>query len=129
MSKYAKTALILCVSAVLCWIVLIVVNPSNLELLLAAAAVVLTVAFLCFLAISISQRVNKSLSPYQVFAVVDGLIGLCVFIYAIYDIKTGTGYFGGLVGVLLLIFVLPIIAALLLADFLVWRARRAKKSD
>ena len=124
-----KTALVLCVSAVLCWIVLIVINPSNIEWVLAAAAVVLTIAFLCFLAISISQRVNKSISPYRVFAVVDGLIGLCVFIYAIYDIKTGTGWFGGLIGVLLLVFVLPIIAALLLADFLVWRARRPGKSN
>ena len=124
-----KTALVLCVSAVLCWIVLIVINPSNIELVLAAAAVVLTIAFLCFLAISISQCVNKSISPYRVFAVVDGLIGLCDFIYAIYDIKTGTGDFGGLIGVLLLIFVLPIIAALLLVDFLVWRARRPGKSN
>lgn len=125
MSGYTKTTLSSFVLAVLCWVGCITVKMVNLEFLFVLAAVVFSIVFICFLAVSISQKVNKNISPYRVFAVVDGLIGLCVVIYAIYDILTDTGWFAGLIGGLLLMIVLPIILALMLADFLVWKLRKS----
>ena len=127
MLKLTKITLALCASAAFCWFVLIVLNPSNLELILAFTAVALTIASVCFLAASIGGKPGKSASPYLVFAVTDILIGVCVAAYAIYDIQTSTGWFAGLLGTLLLIFVLPIVLVLLLADVLVWKLKKPKK--
>ena len=126
MSKYTKITLILGALAAACWIVSIAVPPANLEFLFAFAAVAFSIAFLCFLAVSISRRVKTDISPYRVFAVVDGLIGLCVAAYAVYDILTDTGWFAGMLGIVLLLLVLPITLVLLLLDFLVWKVRKAK---
>lgn len=127
MSRYTKTALILLAASALCWGICIAADPAKLQLLAALAAVVFSVMFICFLVIGISRRINKNISPYRIFAVTDGLIGLCVVLYAAYDILTDTGWFAGITGVLLLILVLPIILALMLADFIVWRLRRSDK--
>ena len=126
MSGYVKAALGLFAAAVLSWYVLIVVNPSGLEFVLAIAAVAFSAAFLCFLAICLTRRLGKSISPYRVFAIADGLIALCVCVYAAYDIMTDTGWFAGLLGTLLLIFALPVLLLLLLADYLVWRIRKGR---
>ena len=39
---------------------------------------------------------------------------------------TDTGWFAGLLGTLLLIFALPVLLLLLLADHLVWRIRKGR---
>lgn len=44
--------------------------------------------------------------------------------YAIYDINTDTGWFAGIVGVLILCITIPVFAVLLLADFIVWIIRQ-----
>lgn len=126
MSRYAKITLVLFVLTTFCWIGCVAVQPANLEAILALAAAFFSIVFLCFLAVSISQKVSKNSSPYRVFAVADGLIGLCVAGYAIYDILTDTGWFAGVTGVILLVTVLPITLVLLLADLLVWRLRKSK---
>ena len=126
MSRYTKITLILGALAAACWIVSIAVNPGSLEFLFAFAAVAFSIVFLCFLAVSISQRVNTDISPYRVFAVVDGLIGLCVAVYAVYDILTDTEWFAGMLGIVLLLLVLPITLVLLLLDLLVWKVRKSK---
>ena len=127
MSKYGKVTLALCGAAAFCWFVLIVLNPSNLEFELAIAAVALTIAAVCSLAVSVGRKFRKQASPYLVFAATDILIGICVAAYAVYDIRTDTGWFAGLFGTLLLIFVLPITLVFLLADILVWWLKKSKK--
>ena len=77
--------------------------------------------FLCFLAVTISRKISAGISPYRVFAIADGLIGLCVIGYAVYDIVTDTAFFAGIVGVMLLVVIFPATVLLLLADFLVWK--------
>ena len=126
MSKHVKITLALCGSAAFCWFVLIVLNPSGLELVLAIAAA-LTIAAVCSLAVSIGRKFCRRTSPYLVFAGADILIGICVAAYAVYDIQTDTGWFAGLLGTLLLIFVLPIVLVLLLADVLVWKLKKPKQ--
>ena len=127
MSKHGKITLALCGAAAVCWFVLIVVNPPGLEFALAIAAVALTIAAVCSLAVSIGRKLSKRTSPYLVFAAADILIGICVAAYAVYDIQTDTGWFAGLFGTLLLIFVLPITLVFLAADILIWWWKRPKK--
>ena len=127
MAKHVKITLALCAAALLFWFVLIVLNPANLELILALAAVALTIAAVCSLAVSIGRAVNSKVSPYLVFAAADLLIAVCVAAYTVYDIQTSTGWFAGLLGVLLLISVLPIAAVFLLVDILVWWLKKPKQ--
>ena len=94
---------------------------------LAIAAAALTIAAVCSLAVSIGRKFCRRTSPYLVFAGADILIGICVAAYAVYDIQTDTGWFAGLLGTLLLIFVLPIVLVLLLADVLVWKLKKPKQ--
>lgn len=129
MSGYVKTTFICGILATFFWFACIVAEPANFELFYALVAVAFSIVFLCFLAVSISRRMKKSISPYKVFAVVDGLVGLCVAAYAIYDIMTDTGWFAGLLGVLLLLLVVPITIVLLLADLLVWKMRKSKRDE
>lgn len=125
--KYIKTTILTLALAAVCWTAAIAAEPGRLQLLFAAAAAIFSIVFICFLAISIARRVNQQLSPYLVFAIADGFLGLCVSAYAVYDLITDTGWFAGIVGTLLLIFVMPIILILLLADFLLYRQHKSPK--
>lgn len=126
-SKYTKITLISFIIAAACWMAVIAVNPANIRLLFAVAATVFSILFVCFLAVSITRKVNKSLSPYRVFAIADSFLGLCVSAYAVYNLLTDTGWFAGITGALLLMLVVPIILVLLLADLLVYRLGKSKK--
>ncbi|MDY3281340.1 hypothetical protein [Dysosmobacter sp.] len=127
MAKHVKVTLLLWAAAAASWAVFILLNPAGLEPVMAVLSFALTIAAVCSLAVSISRKVRSSVSPYLVFAVTDILIGVCVAAYAVYDIQTSTGWFAGLVGVLLLIFVVPITAVFLLADIIVWLVKRPKQ--
>lgn len=127
MSKYTKTTLILFILAALFWMMCIIAEPANLELIFALVAVFCSIGFLCLMAVSISQRMNKNLSPYRVFALVDALIGLGVVLYAVYDILTDTGFWAGITGIVLLVTVLPMTLLLLLADFLAFHISQNRK--
>ncbi len=124
MSKSEKITLTLFILSAICWFVEIVINPSNFEFVLVIAAIILSLLFICFCGISIAERLNKNVSPYRVFAIVDSCIGVCTIVYDIYDIKTDTGWFAGLFGTLLLMFVVPISVALLVADFIIWKLKK-----
>ena len=116
--------------AVALWTVEIVFGPSNWEPEFAIAACTFSIIFICYFVITICSAVaakrGRKVSPYRIFAITDGIIGGIVAAYSVYDIMTDTGYFAGLVGVLLLIFVLPIVAVLLLGDFICWRVHVTK---
>ena len=124
MSKQTKRIGISFLLAVLCWILSIVISPATFKLWLALFAIAFSIAFLCFLAIAVIKRKGPPVSPYRIFAITDCIIGLCVLAYALFDIATDTGWFAGLTGMLLLLFVLPINLLLLLVDFLVWKFRK-----
>ena len=72
-----------------------------------------------------AARKAKKVSPYKIFAAADLLVGLLVAAYAVHDIVNAVGFFGGLLGALLLIFVMPMVAALLISDFIL--AGRTKR--
>ena len=122
MKKVLKWAGIAFAAAAVCWCILIVWNPSDFEIWLAAAAIVSSILFVCLLAVCgvsrIAARKGKKVSPYKIFAAADLLVGLLVAAYAVHDIVNAVGFFGGLLGALLLIFVMPVVAALLVIDFI-----------
>lgn len=128
MSQYIKITLVSFILSAICWFSEIVINPSGFEIALGVVAIILSLIFVCFLVISIAEKFCKKFSPYRIFAIVDSCIGVCVAAYAIYGIETDTGWFAGLVGFLLLVIVMPIIAVLLLADFIVWILKKRKNS-
>lgn len=129
MTKYMKISMIALALAAICWWTEIVINPSGFESILGIAAIIFSLLFVCFLVIAIMQKINKNISPYLVFAIVDGVIGISVLAYAIYDILTDTGWFAGLLGTILLIFVAPIFTVFLLIDFGAWLWKRKKGTE
>lgn len=123
MSRYLKITLVLAVF--LCFF-LIVIQIAGAEILVAlgVAAIVSFLLFISFLVISIVEKLRKHFSPYRIFAIVNICLGVCVSAYAVYDIKTDVGLFAGLLGAVLLAFVIPVIVLLLIADFIVWICKR-----
>lgn len=113
--------------ALACWFVEIVIIPSNFEMLLVITAVVSSILCICFFAVAVIRQIKPHISGYKIFALADAIIGICVTAYAIYDILTDTGWFAGIVGVLLLIFVLPVILLLLIIDFVLYMRNKRKK--
>ena len=128
MSNYKKITGITFLLALLSWILAFFLTSSTPKVWTALFAIAISIAFLCFLTITVLKKFRPGLSPYRIFALTDIVIGLCVFGYALYDIATDTGWFAGLAGMLLLIFVLPINLLLLLIDFLIWKKKNSKKT-
>ena len=122
MKKMLKWAGIAFAAAAVCWCILIVWNPSDFEIWFAATAIVSSILFVCLLAVCgvswMAARKGKKVSPYKIFAAADLLVGLLVAAYAVHDIVNAVGFFGGLLGALLLIFVMPVVAAFLVIDFI-----------
>lgn len=121
MSKYWKRAIALFVVACICWYVVIVIIPPHFEGILGITAVASSILCVCFLVIAIIRQIKPGVSSYMIFALTDGLLGVGVTAYAIYDILTDTGWFAGLLGMLLLIFVVPVIIVLLIIDFILYK--------
>lgn len=65
---------------------------------------------------------------YRVFAFTDIIMTAIAVGYAVYDIKTSTGWFAGIIGALILMLVVPVLVVLLLGDFVVWFIRRKNNS-
>ena len=122
MKKVLKWTGIAFTVAAVFWLVLILWSSSDYEIWFAAAAIVSSILFVCLLAVCgvsrMTARKGKKVSPYKIFAAADLLVGLLVAAYAVHDIVNAVGFFGGLLGALLLIFVMPMVAALLVIDFI-----------
>lgn len=122
MKKVLKWTGIAFTVAAVFWLVLILWSSSDYEIWFAAAAIVSSILFICLLAVCgvsrMAAKKGKKVSPCKIFAAADLLVGLLVAAYAVYDIVTAVGFFGGLLGTLLLIFVMPVVAALLVIDFI-----------
>lgn len=118
MSKYFKITLITLLFAIIFWIVAVYGIADGVWIWI--ASILFSILAICFLTISILKKTITKASPYKIFAISDSIIGVLTFLYAIYDIKTSTGLFAGLCGIMLLITVIPVAIALLLIELLVW---------
>ena len=108
MSKLWRRTIVLFVIAFACWYVGLVITPSDFEVIIVISAVTTSILCVCSFAIAIMKQIKPDASKYKIFAWTDGLIGIGVIAYAVYDIMTSTGWFAGLLGMLLLMFVIPI---------------------
>ena len=60
------------------------------------------------------------------FAIVDIVLAVLAGGYAVYDIRTDTGWFAGLLGALIMFMGMPVFAVLLLGDWVVWLVNRKR---
>lgn len=118
MLKYFKITLIALLFAIISWIVAVYGIADGVWIWI--ASILFSILAICFLTISILKKTITKASPYKIFAISDSIIGVLTFLYAIYDIKTSTGLFAGLCGIILLVTVVPVTIALLLIELLVW---------
>lgn len=109
---------------ILCWFVF---SIDNFEMVRFLTTIYCAISFICFLFTGVVKQIKKNASPYCVFAVINFLIGISLFIFSIYDINDSDGWFPGLVGSILLAFVIPFIILLFIIDFVVWKKSKSKQ--
>ena len=128
MSKYFIITLPL---AIISWCVVLKnqVSVGWCTALFAYIGTIFSILTICFLIVSISKKLIPKASPYKIFAISVSIIGVLTFLYAIYAIKTSTGLFAGLCGIILLITVVPVTIALLLIELLVWVYNKKKENE
>ncbi len=129
--KYARWTVLFFCLALVSWLVFLFVNPSNFELVFLVPCSALTIAFVDFLFVWIfaffAERRERKFSVYRIFAIIDICIGLLIATCAVWNIWTDSGWFAGLVGGLLFIFVEPVVLVLLVTDYIIWRVRGREK--
>lgn len=104
------------------------INISDFEIFFAFMVAVSTILCVCFAAVGLIKQIRPDASSYKVFAIADGLLGIGIAVFAVFDIMSDNGFFAGLLGMLLIIFVIPVILLLLLIDFVLYQ-RNKKKSE
>ena len=85
------------------------------------------ILFLDLLLTGAVTQIWKNVSPYRVFAISNIVIGIGIASYAVYDIKTDEGFLAGIIGSLMLAFIVPFIVVLLVAELLIWERKKPKK--
>ena len=73
---------------------------------------------ICLMVCCIAGKICHGISFYRVFAFTDIIMTAIAVGYAVYDIKTSTGWFAGIIGALILMLVVPVLVVLLLVILL-----------
>ena len=92
-SGLLKATALSVVLAAIVWFVGLVFNPPGLEMVLAIAAIVFSIISICLVVCCIAEKINSQVSLYKVFAIADIVLGVLAGGYAVYDIRTDTGWF------------------------------------
>lgn len=125
-SGLLKATALSVVLAAIVWFVGLVFNPPGLEMVLAIAAIVFSIISICLVVCCIAEKINSQVSLYKVFAIADIVLGVLAGGYAVYDIRTDTGWFAGLLGALIMFMGIPVFVVLLLGDWVVWLVNRRR---
>ena len=125
-SGLLKATALSVVLAAIVWFVGLVFNPPGLEMVLAIAAIIFSIISICLVVCCFARKINSQLSLYKVFAIADIVLAVLAGGYAVYDIRTDTGWFAGLFGALIMFMGMPVFAALLLGDWIVWLVNRKR---
>lgn len=126
MSKLTKAAIFFFALSIILWLLVVVVNPSGLDIVALLMAIGASITFVCLFICCVVKRFKKNISPYKIFAISDVLTGIGIAIYALYDIHTDAGFFAGLLGTLLLMFVVPLTIVILIINLIVWAVNTRK---
>ena len=74
------------------WFAGLVFNPPGLEMVLAIATIVFSIISICLVVCCIARKINSQISLYKVFAIADIVLAVLAGGYAVYDIRTDTGW-------------------------------------
>lgn len=102
--------------------------PSGFFEIFEIAAVIASILCLCFFVVALVRQFKPGASGYRIFAWTDGLLGIAVTAYAVYDILTDIGWFAGILGSILLIVVVPVNILLLVVNFVLYK-RNKKRNE
>ena len=111
------------VSLVICGVGILLVNSLHMVVLTLSmifgvgmcaviSGIILIIRQIC------RVRQKKMPSPFLLFGIMNALFLLFMVGYGIYDILTDTGFMAGIMGFLCLVYVVPALAILLLADII-----------
>lgn len=120
MSTHYKIASRLALIIFLCWCCFFMMQVEIVTQVLLFVCVNLTVATVIFLIVAFIKKRLPDVSAYRIFTIVDGVVGTGILAYGIYDILTDTGWFAGLLGMLLLIFVVPVTVLMLVGNLIMY---------
>lgn len=110
---------------IICWLGY---KTSIFEMIRFMTPIYSAILFVCFVFTGVVKQIRKNISPYCIFAIVNVAIGIGVSVFSIYDLKIHADeWLGGLVGAVLLVYVIPFIMLLLIIDFIVWMISKSKK--
>lgn len=121
MSTHYKIASRLALITFLCWCCFFMMQVEIVTQVLLFVCVNLTVATVIFLIVAFIKKRLPDVSAYRIFTIVDGVVGTGILAYGIYDILTDTEWFAGLLGTLLLIFVVPVTVLMLVGNLIMYR--------
>ncbi len=83
-----------------------------------------------FIAKAISRKTKRRVSGAAVFAITDTYIGLLIIIISVYDIITDKSeFFHGFLGLILMIYVLPVLIIFFIADMIYIAIRNHKNKS
>lgn len=93
----------------------------------AVVAVYCSILTIDFLAVSIDTMLRPAASPFKSFAVVNVMLGIATVLLAVGDILTDTDDFlPGFLGFLLLVFIVPFLMFLLIADCILYAIHKSR---
>ena len=96
-----------------------------MELIYLVAGIIILLAFAVM---AVCGKMEKKISPYLIFAIVDIACGIGILIFAIYDFNTSVGEFAGFFGELALKIGEPIVVVLLIIDIIIWKVNSRRKA-
>ncbi|MBQ4284016.1 MAG: hypothetical protein IJB96_08835 [Lachnospira sp.] len=135
MKKTLKRAIIITVMAMISVVALMpifdskAIDDSFIWVLGFYLSLITVPMMIVFWTVHIGESMNKRIiSPFVLFGVLEGLLAIAFAIWGVYDIMTDEGWFAGLVGLVLLIYVVPFLVIAIIVDIIIARVinKRAK---
>ena len=124
-----KSAIILTILVAVFWILGDKFDARFLIVSIALAVASIFLWIIIFIGFIMKKIDKPQISPYKMFAVMDIILIIVLGIWSVYDIKTDTGFLAGIGGTLGLMYGEPILAGLLLIDFIVYKVNMKKQNN
>lgn len=126
MKNQVFTFILLLIAAAAGWIVYVMTEHGSLFWLvewfgsMAAAAIMGLICLINFI-MSKRKKGKAGVSPWKLFAVIDILFIVLLAAWSVWDMATDTGFMAGIGGAIGLYYGVPLLAALLIVELLVYK--------